>query len=87
LVAHFEGCRLKVVENRVLRRLFVHKRDEVRGEWRRLPKNKLYALYSSPNIIRGIQSRRRKWAGYVARMGKGGVDAGVWWGNLREVDH
>jgi hypothetical protein len=47
-----EECRLRVFENRVLRRIFGPKRDEVTGEWRRLHKEELYALYSSPNIIR-----------------------------------
>jgi hypothetical protein len=52
-----EECRLRVFENRVLRRIFGSKRDQVTGEWRRLHKEKLYALYSSPNIIRVIKSR------------------------------
>jgi hypothetical protein len=58
------GC-----ENKVLRRIFVPKRDEVTGEWRRLHNKELYAVYSSPNIIRAIKSRRLRWAGHVARMG------------------
>jgi hypothetical protein len=53
-----EECRLRVFENRVLRRIFGPKRDEVSGEWRRLHNKELYALYSSPNIIRVIKSRR-----------------------------
>jgi hypothetical protein len=53
----------------VLRRIFGPKRDEVTGEWRRLHNNKLYALYSSPNIIRVIKSRRLRWAARVAHMG------------------
>jgi hypothetical protein len=52
----------------VLRRIFGPKRDEVTGEWRRLHKKELYALYSSPNIIRVIKSRRLRWTGHVARM-------------------
>jgi hypothetical protein len=52
----------------VLRRIFGPKRDEVTGEWRRLHNKELYALYSSPNIIRVIKSRRLRWAGHVARM-------------------
>jgi hypothetical protein len=63
-----EECRPKGFENRVLKRIFGPKRDEVTGEWRRLHNKKLYALYSSPNIIRVIKSRRLRWAGYVAHM-------------------
>jgi hypothetical protein len=65
-----EECRLRVFENRVLRRTFGPKRDEVTGEWRRLHNEELYALYSSPNIIRVIKSRTLRWAGHVARMGE-----------------
>jgi hypothetical protein len=65
-----EECRLRVFENRVLRRIFGPKRDEATGEWRRLHKKELYALYSSPNIIRVIKSRSLRWAGHVARMGE-----------------
>jgi hypothetical protein len=54
----------------VLRRTFGPKRDEVTGEWRRLHNKELYALYSSPNIIRVITSRGLRWAGHVARMGE-----------------
>jgi hypothetical protein len=54
----------------VLRRIFGPKRDEVTGEWRRLHNKELYALYSSPNIIRVTKSRRLRWAGHVARMGE-----------------
>jgi hypothetical protein len=67
-----EECRLRVFENRVLRRIFGPKKDEVTGEWRRLHSKELYALYSSPNIIRVIKSRRLRWAGHVARMGEMG---------------
>jgi hypothetical protein len=63
-----QECRLWVLENKVLRRIFGPKRDEVTGEWRRLHNKELYALYSSPNIIRVIKSRRLKWVGHVARM-------------------
>jgi hypothetical protein len=68
---HFWGyavAQLVEVEKKVLRRIFGPKRDEITGEWRRLHKKKLYALYSSPNIIRVINSRRMRWAGYVARI-------------------
>jgi hypothetical protein len=59
-----------VFENRVLRRTFGPKRDGVTGEWRRLHNEELNDLYSSPNIIRVIKSRRMKWARHVARMGE-----------------
>jgi hypothetical protein len=55
----------------VLRRIFGPTRDEVTGEWRKLPNRELYNLYSSPDIIRQIKSRRMRWAGHVARMGEG----------------
>jgi hypothetical protein len=63
-----EERRLRVSDSRVLRRIFGPKRDEVTGEWRKLQNEKLNALYSSTNIIRGIKSRRMRWAGHVARM-------------------
>jgi hypothetical protein len=61
-----EEHRLKVFENRVLRRIFGPKRDEVTGDWRKLHNKELYNLYSSPNVIRMIKSRRMRWAGHVA---------------------
>jgi hypothetical protein len=64
-----EECRMRVFENKVLRRIFGPKRDEGTGEWRRLHNKELYALYSSPNIIQVNKSRRLRWAGHVARMG------------------
>jgi hypothetical protein len=68
-----EENRLTVFENRVLRRIFGPKRDEVTGEWRKLHNEELHILYSSPNIIRQIKSRRMRWAGHVARMGEDSV--------------
>jgi hypothetical protein len=58
-----------VIENKVLRRIFEPKRDEVTRGWRKLPNEELRDLYSSPSIIRIIKSRRMRWAGQVARMG------------------
>jgi hypothetical protein len=66
-----EEHRLRVFEIRVLRRIFGPKRNEVTGEWRRLHNEELNDLYSSPNIIRVIKSRRMRWASHVARIGEG----------------
>jgi hypothetical protein len=66
-----EERRLRVFENRVLRRVFGPKRDEVRGEWRKLHNEELNDVYSLPNIVRVVKSRRMRWAGHVARMGEG----------------
>jgi hypothetical protein len=60
----------RVFENRVLRRIFGPKREEDRS-WRKLHNDELHSLYSSPNIVRMIKSRRMRWAGHVARMGEG----------------
>ena len=62
-------------ENMVLRRIFGPRRDEITGEWRRLHNEELNDLYSSPNIVRVIKSRRMRWAEHVTRMGeeRGGV--------------
>ncbi|KAJ4435487.1 hypothetical protein ANN_18103 [Periplaneta americana] len=65
-----EEHRLRVFENKVLRKIFGAKRDEVTGEWRKLHNTELHALYSSPDIIRNIKSRRLRWARHVARMGE-----------------
>jgi hypothetical protein len=65
-----EEHRLRVFENKVLRRIFGPKRDEVTGGWRKLHNEELRDLYSSASIIRIIKSRRMRWAGHVARMGE-----------------
>jgi hypothetical protein len=65
-----EEHKLKVFENRVLRRIFGPKRDGVMGVWRKLHNEELHDLYSSPTIIRIIKSRRMRWARHVPRMGK-----------------
>ena len=74
-------------KNRTLRRIFGSKRDVVIRKWKKLHNEKLNDLYSSPNIVRVIKSRRMRWAGYVAHMGKGEAYTGFWWGNLRERVH
>ena len=63
-----EEHKLRVFENKVLRKIFGAKKDEITGEWRKLQNTELHALYSSPNIIRSLKSRRLRWAGHVARM-------------------
>ena len=78
---------LRVFENKVLRRIFGPKRDDVTVEWRRLHKKKLYAVYFSPNIIRVIKSRRLRWAGNVACMGERKSAYRALVGKLREGDH
>jgi hypothetical protein len=65
-----EVLKLRVFENRVLRRIFRLKRDEMIGGWRKLNYEELHNLYPSPSIIRIIKSRRMRWAGHVARMGE-----------------
>ena len=63
-----EEHRLRMFENKVLRKLFGAKRDEITGDWRKLHNAELHALYSSPNIIRNHKSRRLKWAGHEPHM-------------------
>jgi hypothetical protein len=66
-----EEHRLRLFQNKVLRKIFGPKRDEVNGDWRKLHNGELHNLYTSPDKIRQIKSRRMRWAGYVARMGEG----------------
>ena len=82
-----EERKLRVFENKMLRRIFGPRRDEVTGDWRRLHNEELNDLYCSPNIVRVIKSRRMRWAGHVARMGEETGCIGSWWGNRRERDH
>jgi hypothetical protein len=81
-----EEQRLRVFENRVLRRIFGPKRDEATKKWRRLHNGGLNDLYSSPNIIRVSKSRRMRLAEHVVRMGKKEVHTGFLWEDLREGD-
>jgi hypothetical protein len=74
-----EEHRLRAFENRVLRKIFGPKRDEVTSEWGKLHKEELHDLYSSPSIIRIIKSRRMRWAGHVARIRRRGILIDYWW--------
>jgi hypothetical protein len=76
-----------VFKNRVLRRIFGPKRDEVTGGWRKLHNEELRDLYSSPSIIRIMKARRMRWAGHVARMGRRGTRIGYWWESQKEGGH
>ena len=82
-----EGRKLRVFENMVLRRIFGPRRDEVTGEWRRWHNEELNDLYSSPNTVWVIKSRRMRWAGHVARMGEERGVYRVLVGNRRDRDH
>jgi hypothetical protein len=79
-------CGLRAFENKVLRRIFGPKRDEVTGEWRKLSSEELHNLYISPNIIRQIKSKRMRWAGNVARMGEERNVYKIWWESPKERD-
>jgi len=81
------SCTQRVCENMVLRRIFGPRKEEVTAEWGRLHNEELNDLYSSPNNVRVITSRRMRWAGHVARMGDERGCIGSWWGNRREGDH
>jgi hypothetical protein len=65
-----EEHRLRMFENRVLRRIFEPKRDEITGGWRKLHNEELHGLYSSPSIVRVIKATRMRWAGHLARIGE-----------------
>jgi hypothetical protein len=79
-----EECRLRVIENRVLKRVFGPKRDEVTGKLRKLHIEELNYLYFLPSIVRVVKSRRMRWAGHVARMKRKEGRRGWCWENLRE---
>jgi hypothetical protein len=81
-----EEHRLRVFENRVLRRIFGPKREEDES-WRKLHTDELHSLYSSPNIVRVIKSRTMSWAEHVARMEEGEVFTGFWLGGPKARDH
>ena len=82
-----EECRLRILENRALRRIFGPKRGEVTGKWRKLHNEELNDLYSSPHIVQVIKSRIMRWVGHVARMGEMRGVFRVLVGNLMERDH
>jgi hypothetical protein len=81
-----EEHRLRVFENRVLRRIFGPRRDEMTGDWRKLHNEELHNFYSSSNIIRMKKSRRMRRARNVARMGRRGMHIGYWWESQKERD-
>jgi hypothetical protein len=80
-----ERHRLRVFVNRVLRKIFGPNRDEMTGDWRKLH-NELLNLYSSPNIIKMIKSRRTRWARHIARMGRKVTHVGYWWDSQKGRD-
>jgi hypothetical protein len=82
-----EEHKLRVFGNRVLRRIFGPKRDEVTGGWRKLHSDELHNLYSSPNTIRMIKSRKMTWTGHVARIKSRGKHIGYWWEIQKGRDH
>jgi hypothetical protein len=82
-----EEYRLRVFENRVLRRTFAPKRYEVKGEWRKLHSEELHISYLSPNIIRQIKSRRMSWARHGMHGDRRGMCTGFWWESPMERDH
>jgi hypothetical protein len=81
-----EEHRLRVFENGVLREIFGPKREED-DSWGKLYNDELHSLYSEPNIVRVIKSRRMRWAGHVARMGEGRGIYRVWFGGPKVRDH
>jgi hypothetical protein len=82
----WEQHRVRVLENRVLRRISISKRYKVTGKWRKLHNNYLHDLYSSPSVIKMTKSRRIRWVGSVARGGRG-MHVGYWGESQRERDN
>ena len=82
-----EETKLRVFENMALRIIFGPRRNVVKGEWRGMHNEELNDMYSSPNILWVIKSRRMRWAGHVERMGEKMGCIGSWWGNRRERNH
>jgi hypothetical protein len=78
---------MRVFQDRVLKRIFGPKRDKVTGGWKKLHNKELHNLYSTPNIIRMIKSRRIRWVEHAARMGIRGMYIGFWWESQKEIDH
>jgi hypothetical protein len=76
-----------VFGNRVLRRIFGPERDETIGGWRKLHNEELHNFYSLPNIIKMVKSRRMRWGGHVARMGRRGMRVGFWQGSQKERNY
>jgi hypothetical protein len=79
--------RLRVFENRLLRSIFGSNRDELTGGLRKLHNEELHNFYSSPSIIRIVESRRLRWTGHIVRMGRRGIHIGYWRENQKERDH
>jgi len=82
-----EELGLRLLENRVLRKIFGTERYKVRRDWRRLNYGEFYDLYPSPSIIRMSKSRRMRWDGHVTCMGAGDMRTGFWLGDLSERGH
>jgi hypothetical protein len=78
---------LKVSENRLLRRIFGPNKDEMVRSWRNLHSEELHNLYPSPNVSRKIMSRKIRWRGDAAHIGRKGMHVELWWESRKERDH